>query len=91
MTGLLGRALAEAERGCARLRALPAGSAALAEEAHRLRGVAGLYGLERVGVLAGAVEAAARGGGEVASLLERLVVAVTATREALRDAARLPS
>jgi hypothetical protein len=41
LAGLLGRALAEVERGCARLRE---GSPELAVEAHRLRGAAGLYG-----------------------------------------------
>ena len=86
LAGLLGEALAEAERGCARLRALPAGSAGLAEEAHRVRGAAGLYGLARVGVLAGEVEAAARAGREVAGLVERLDGAVAATREALHEA-----
>jgi CheY-like chemotaxis protein len=59
LAGLLGRALAEVERGCARLRELPAGSAALAGEAHRLRGAAGLYGLARVSVVAGEIETAA--------------------------------
>jgi len=73
------------------MRALPEGSPELAGEAHRLRGAAGLYGLARVSVLAGEVEAAARAGREPTSLLERLVAAVAATREALRDAARLPS
>jgi len=47
LAGLLGRALAEVERGCARLRE---GSPELAVEAHRLRGAAGLYGLARVSV-----------------------------------------
>jgi HPt (histidine-containing phosphotransfer) domain-containing protein len=86
LAGLLGKALAEVERGCARLRELPEGSPELAGEAHRLKGAAGLYGLERVGVLAGEVEAAAREGREVAGPVERLAAAVAATREALREA-----
>jgi HPt (histidine-containing phosphotransfer) domain-containing protein len=89
LASLLGRALAEVERGCARLRELPAGSPELAEEAHRVKGAAGLYGLKRVSVLAGEVEAAARESHEVAGLMERLGEAVTATREALHASGHL--
>ena len=86
LAGLLGEALEEVERGCARLRALPEGSPELAGEAHRLRGAAGLYGLARVSALAGEVEAAAREGREVAGPVGRLAAAAAETREALRGA-----
>jgi CheY-like chemotaxis protein len=89
LAGLLGRALAEVERGRARMRELPEGSAELAEEAHRVKGAAGLYGLARVGMLAGEVEVAARDGRAVAGLVERLGEAVAATREALHGSGRL--
>ena len=89
LAGLLGRALAEVERGCARLRELPAGSPELAEEAHRLKGAAGLYGLARVSKVGGEIETAVRAGREVAGLVERLVETVAATREALHEAGHL--
>jgi HPt (histidine-containing phosphotransfer) domain-containing protein len=51
---------------------LPAGSAELLEEAHKLKGVADLFGLAGVGGAAAEVEAAARGGGDVSGPVGRL-------------------
>lgn len=81
-TGLLRRFVEDAERSCELLRASPAAPAELLEQAHRLKGTAGLLGLERIAAAAGAVEAAARTGLDPAGPLDRLASAV---RESLRD------
>ncbi len=83
---LLRRAVEDAERGCLLLEALPAGSAELLEEAHKLKGVADLFGLAGVGGAAAEVEALARGGGDVSGPVGRLAGTVAATRAALREA-----
>ena len=90
LASLLGRALEEVERGCARLRELPAGSPEAAAVAHDLKGIAGLYGLKRVSVVAGEVHAAARDGHGTAELVERLAAAAAATREALLASGAVP-
>jgi HPt (histidine-containing phosphotransfer) domain-containing protein len=58
-------------------------------EAHSLKGTAGTFGLKRIGASAGEIEAAAREGGDVSGLVERLAAAVAATHEALRGAGLL--
>ena len=87
--GLVRRGIENAERACARLPALPAGSEEQVREAHSLKGTAGTFGLRRVSAIAGEVEEAARGGREVSELVGRLAAAVAATREALREAGLL--
>jgi CheY-like chemotaxis protein/HPt (histidine-containing phosphotransfer) domain-containing protein len=84
--GLVRRGIENAERACARLPTLPAGSEEQVREAHSLKGTAGTFGLTRVGAIAGEVEEAARSGHEVSELVGRLAAAVAATREELRAA-----
>jgi PAS domain S-box-containing protein len=86
---LLRRAVADAERSRVLLGRLPAGSAEVLEEAHKLKGVARLFGLTRIGTTAGEVEATARHGGDVSASVDRLAGAVAATRAALRAAGLL--
>jgi HPt (histidine-containing phosphotransfer) domain-containing protein len=66
------RGIENAERACARLPALPAGSEEQVREAHSLKGTAGTFGLRRVSAVAGEIEAAARDGGDVSGLVGRL-------------------
>jgi signal transduction histidine kinase/DNA-binding response OmpR family regulator len=89
--GFVRRGIENAERACARLPALPAGSEEQVREAHSLKGTAGTFGLRRISAVAGEVEAAATNGHEVSGLVERLAAAVAATREALREAGLLPA
>jgi hypothetical protein len=63
--GLVRRGIENAERACARLPALPAGSEEQVREAHSLKGTAGTFGLRRVSAVAGEIEAAATNGREV--------------------------
>jgi hypothetical protein len=51
--------------------------------------VAGFLGLAGIGAVAGEVEAAARGGGNLSGLAERLAGTVASTRAALREAGLL--
>ena len=86
---LLRQAVDDAGLVCASLGSLPASLEGLLDEAHKLRGVAGFLGLAGIGAVAGEVEAAARGGGNVSGLAERLAGTVAATRAALREAGLL--
>jgi CheY-like chemotaxis protein/HPt (histidine-containing phosphotransfer) domain-containing protein len=88
--GFVRRGIENAERACARLPALPAGSEEQVREAHSLKGTSGTFGLRRVSTVAGEIEAAARDGGDVSELAGRLEAAVAETREALRVAGLLP-
>jgi CheY-like chemotaxis protein len=88
--GLVRRGIENAERACARLPALPAGSEEQVREAHSLKGTSGTFGLRRISAVAGEIEAAATNGREVSGLVERLAAAVAETREALREAELLP-
>jgi CheY-like chemotaxis protein/HPt (histidine-containing phosphotransfer) domain-containing protein len=88
--GLVRRGIENAERACARLPTLPAGSEEQVREAHSLKGTAGTFGLRRVSVVAGEIEAAALEGREVSELVGRLAAAVAATRAELREAGLLP-
>jgi PAS domain S-box-containing protein len=88
--GLVRRGIENAERACARLPTLPAGSEEQVREAHSLKGTAGTFGLRRVSAVAGEIEAAALEGGDVSGLVERLAAAVAATRAELRETGLLP-
>ncbi|HEX8374470.1 MAG TPA: ATP-binding protein, partial [Geminicoccaceae bacterium] len=88
--GFVRRGIENAERACARLPALPAGSEEQVREAHSLKGTAGTFGLRRIGAVAGEIEAAALEGEAVSGLVERLAAAVAATRAELREAGLLP-
>jgi CheY-like chemotaxis protein len=88
--GFVRRGIENAERACARLPTLPAGSEEQVREAHSLKGTAGSFGLRRVSAVAAEIEAAAREGGDVSGLVGRLAAAVAETREALREAGLLP-
>lgn len=89
--GLVRRGIENAERACGRLGALPAGSEELAREAHSLKGTSGSFGLKRVSVITGEIEAAAGDGGEVSGLVELLAAVVAETREELRGTGLVPS
>jgi len=89
--GFLRRGIENAERACARLGTLPAGSGEQVREAHSLKGTAGSFGLSRIGAIAGEIEAAAEDGGEVSGLVGRLAAAVAATREELCETGLLPA
>jgi PAS domain S-box-containing protein len=88
---LLRRVVDDVARSCALLGTLPAGSEEFLEEAHKLRGVARLFGLTEVGEMAAQAEAAARSGGDVAGSVERLARTVAATCAALREAQLFPA
>jgi CheY-like chemotaxis protein len=62
----------------------------VSREAHRLKGASGIFGLKRISTIAGEIEAATRDNGEVAELLERLAVTVTATREEMKRCGLVP-
>jgi PAS domain S-box-containing protein len=81
---LLRRGLDGAEESCGRLAAAAARADGdrLAQEAHRLRGTAGSFGLARVSALAGAIEDRAARGETVHHLLRQLQTVLTATRRA---------
>jgi PAS domain S-box-containing protein len=83
LASLLQRVIEEAERSCKRLRALPAGSEELLREVHTLKGTAALFGLRRISVTAGEVQAAAQDGQDTSELVAQLAAVVAATREAL--------
>jgi len=86
---LVRRGIGNAERACGRLGTLPAGSEELAREAHSLKGTSGSFGLGRISVVAGEIEAAAEAGEDGSGLVERLGEAVGATRAELRAAGLL--
>jgi hypothetical protein len=88
--GLVRRGIENAERACARLPALPAGSEEQVREAHSLKGTSGTFGLRRVSAVAGEIEAAAGDGGEVSGLVELLAAVVAETREELRGTGLVP-
>ena len=88
--GLVRRGIENAERACARLPTLAAGSEEQVREAHSLKGTAGTFGLRRVSAIAGEVEAAARDGGDVSGLVGRLEAAVATTRDELRQSDLIP-
>jgi response regulator RpfG family c-di-GMP phosphodiesterase len=83
---LLHRVVADTERCCERMGACPSGSPEQLEEAHRLKGTAGLFGLRRVSAAAAEVEARARGGQGTAEAMARLAAAIAATRDELAAA-----
>ena len=89
---LLRRVVDDTERSCERLGAWPPGSPEQLEEAHRLKGTAGLFGLRRVSAAAAEVEAGARSGQDTAAAMARLAAAVAATRDELaaREVSRGP-
>jgi HPt (histidine-containing phosphotransfer) domain-containing protein len=93
LADLLGQVVENAALACERLTALPAGSPALAAEAHALRGASGAFGLGAVSALAREIEAAAgrEGNEDVSGTIGRLAAAVAATRAELRVAASSPA
>lgn len=80
---VLRRALDGAEQSCGRLHAARHDPAMLAQEAHRLRGIAGSFGLARVSALAGAIEDRLQREEDVADILVDLTMTVAASRLAV--------
>ena len=78
-----GRVIEDAERTCARVQRLPPGSAELLQEAHSLKGTAGLFGLRWVSAAADELQAAARESRDTSAAVARLAAAVAATRDEL--------
>jgi signal transduction histidine kinase/CheY-like chemotaxis protein/HPt (histidine-containing phosphotransfer) domain-containing protein len=78
---LIWRVIDDAERIHARLLALPPGSVELQHETHTLKGMAGLFGLQRICAVAGELQTAARDGLETRRLLDQLGAAIAAARE----------
>ncbi|WP_051329325.1 PAS domain-containing hybrid sensor histidine kinase/response regulator [Geminicoccus roseus] len=81
---MLARGLDGATESCARLHAALGDPVVLAQEAHRLRGTAGTFGLARISALAGAVEDRLRSHENPACLLGLLDDALAATGAAVR-------
>ena len=82
---LLRRGLDDADQSCARLHAARHDPAILAQEAHRLRGTVGSFGLARVAALAGAVEDHLQRQEDVADILVDLTMTLAASRLALAE------
>jgi signal transduction histidine kinase/CheY-like chemotaxis protein/HPt (histidine-containing phosphotransfer) domain-containing protein len=81
---LVQRGIANAERSCARLRTLPAGSEELRREAHSLKGTSGSFGLRQISRMAAAIEAMIHAGQDISTAIEQLEAVVTATRQELQ-------
>ncbi|MFZ1429521.1 MAG: ATP-binding protein [Geminicoccaceae bacterium] len=79
---LLARGLEGAARSQQQLWAALGDPLLLAQEAHRLRGTAGSFGLARISALARAIESQPDESGDVALLVAELEAALTATRAA---------
>ena len=73
-------AIQEAEEALKRIQ-LTASSAEIAEEAHKLKGSAGLLGLGRINVIVSRIIRAATDGCDFPDLLDALGTAISATRE----------
>ena len=82
---LLRRGLDGADQSCGRLHAARHHPAMLAQEAHRLRGTAGSFGLARVAALAGAIKDRLRRQDDVANLLVDLATTLAASRLAMAN------
>ena len=83
---LLRQGLDGASLSCALLRAALGDPMLLRQEAHRLRGTSGSFGLARVSALAGAIEDRAARGEDVADLLPELERATAAAHASLASA-----
>ena len=83
---LLRQGLDGASQSCVLLRAALGDPALLRQEAHRLRGTSGSFGLARVSALAGAIEDRAVRGEDVADLLPELERATAAAHASLASA-----
>lgn len=81
----LRRGIEDVEKGSAEMKALPKGSGELAERAHSLKGMAGMFGLARIRQIAGAIEESSRAGHNAEHQLSELKEAVAATRDELRQ------
>ncbi|HEX2528771.1 MAG TPA: ATP-binding protein [Geminicoccus sp.] len=82
---LLPQVIEEALRVCAQLRLAPASPEEMRQEAHKLKGTAGLFGLRRIRLAAIELHAAASKPDEVPKALDHLSAAVDATRDELAD------
>ena len=80
---LVGRGLAGAQDSCRRLRSALADPARVAEEAHRLRGTAGTFGLARISALAEEIERVSVDMAAASELVLELESAVAATEAAI--------
>ena len=84
LSTLIKTSIADAERSCAVMTALPASSEELAREAHNLSGVSGVLRLTRISQLTREIELRARTARRVEPLLEELKELVPATAAELR-------
>lgn len=88
---LLRQGLEAASRSSAELQAAVGDPVRLRQEAHRLRGAAGSFGLARLSALAGSIEDRASRGLDVADLVGELAQATAAVRMALDEHGLGPS
>jgi PAS domain S-box-containing protein len=82
---MVARSLHGAAEGCQRLRDESAPPATRAAEAHRLRGTAGTFGLRRIALLAGMVEARIHNSEPADDLLDELQAALSASQAAAKQ------
>jgi HPt (histidine-containing phosphotransfer) domain-containing protein len=80
---MLQRGLSGARESCERLKASNGDIGQVAQEAHRLRGTAGTFGLMRISALAGAVEARLANGADTEDLVLALAQALEDSRLAI--------
>jgi len=80
---LMQQVIEDAERSCNRLRAALPHTEEVQQEAHKLKGISGMFGLPRILHAAERLQAAAQSGQSVAGMIDGLVLAVAATREEL--------